>query len=74
MSNPLFHKSQQPAQQDKMNAQQAFTQLRNDPIGYLKQAGYNVPDEISSNPMAIIQHLVRSGQVPLGRLQAFTKN
>ncbi len=34
----------------------------------LKQRGIQIPDSIAGNPQAIIQHLVRSGAVPQGRL------
>lgn len=71
MSNPLVNGKTE--QQTQMNPQQMLAQLKSDPIGMLKQAGYNVPNEISNNPSAMIQYLVRSGQVPINRLQAFTK-
>lgn len=45
-----------------MNPMQMLTQLKSNPLGMLRQAGYNVPDNIS-NPQAIIQHLMNSGQL-----------
>lgn len=37
-------------------------QLRSNPVGFLKQYGLNVPDNISG-PNDIIQHLMNSGQI-----------
>lgn len=67
MSNPLFN-GEKSAQQSQMNPQQAISQIKSDSVGYLKQAGYNVPEELASNPMAIAQHLIQSGQIPRTRL------
>jgi hypothetical protein len=53
-----------------MTPQQAIAKLKSDPVGMLKQAGYNVPDGIANDPNAMIQHLMQSGQVPQNRLQA----
>lgn len=41
---------------------QMLAQLKSNPLGMLKKAGYNVPSDVS-NPQAIIQHLMNSGQV-----------
>lgn len=40
-----------------------MAQLQANPAGMLKQAGYNVPDEIAGNPQATVMHLIQSGQV-----------
>lgn len=45
-----------------MNIMQMLGQLKSNPTGLLRQAGFNVPDNIS-NPQDIIQHLMNSGQV-----------
>ena len=29
----------------------------------IKQAGYNVPDEIANNPQAAVMHMIQSGQI-----------
>lgn len=74
MNNPLMHGSQVAAPiQNQMNPQQAIAKLKRNPGEMLKQAGYNVPDEITGNPAAMIQYLVNSGQIPHSRLQAFAK-
>ena len=60
---------QMPAQAPQMGNQQApdwnalMGQLRSDPAGALKTAGYNVPDELIGNPQATVMHLIQSGQV-----------
>ena len=38
-------------------------QLQANPSNMLKQAGYNVPEELSGNPQAMVMHLMRSGQI-----------
>lgn len=45
-----------------MNPLQMLNQLKSNPMGMLKQAGFNVPDNINS-PQGIIQHLMNSGQI-----------
>jgi hypothetical protein len=72
MSNPLFN-GEKSAQQSQMNPQQAISQIKSDPVGFLKQSGYNIPAEIAKNPAAIIQHLVNSGQIPKSRLQMYAR-
>ena len=38
-------------------------QLQADPGGMLRNAGYNVPDELLGNPQATVMHLLQSGQI-----------
>ena len=51
-----------------MNPYQMLRQLKSDPVGMLKQAGLTIPDGMT-NPQAIVNHLITSGQIPQGRLQ-----
>ena len=67
MSNPLT--AGNPAQ-SQMNPQEMISKLKSDPVGMLKQAGYNVPESIAQDPGAMIQHLMQSGQIPQSRLQS----
>lgn len=46
----------------RMNPMQMLQQLQQNPVQMLRQAGLNVPDNLS-NPNDIIQHLMNSGQV-----------
>ena len=45
------------------NMQDAMRQLQANPAQMIKQAGYNVPDEIANNPQAAVMHLIQSGQI-----------
>ena len=47
----------------KMNMQEAMRELQQHPAQLMKQAGFNVPDEIANNPQASVMHLIQSGQV-----------
>lgn len=47
----------------QMTMQDAMHELQQHPAQLMKQAGFNVPDEIASNPHASVMHLIRSGQV-----------
>lgn len=42
---------------------QMIRQIQSNPIGMLRQAGYNVPDGIGGNPQEAVMHLMRTGQV-----------
>lgn len=61
MANPFFN-ALGGGTMGNMNPMQMLTQLKANPLGMLRQAGFNVPDNIS-NPQAIIQHLMNSGQI-----------
>lgn len=53
MANPMLN---------AMNLLSMLPQLKANPLGMLRQYGFNVPDNIS-DPNAIIQHLMNSGQI-----------
>lgn len=38
-------------------------QIRNDPIGMARQAGFEVPEELANDPKAIVMHILDSGQI-----------
>ena len=52
-----------PSNAPQMTMQDAMAQLRQNPAQMIKQAGYNVPDEIANNPQAAVMHLIQSGQI-----------
>ena len=54
MNNPLVSGPQNPMDM--------LSQLRQNPIGILRQRGFNLPSTLN-DPQAIIQHLLNSGQV-----------
>ena len=43
-------------------------QMRSDPVGCVRRAGYNIPEGMSS-PQQMLQYLMQSGQVPQARVQ-----
>ena len=45
------------------NREEMLRQIQSDPLGAAKKAGFNVPDEISGDPKAMVMHLINSGQV-----------
>ena len=56
---------------DKLNGQPQINmqQLRQDPVGMAKQAGYSIPENLAGNPQAMVQHLIQTGQVSNPMLQ-----
>ena len=59
---------QKPVGLQAQNPQQALAQLKSNPAATLKQAGLNIPEGMT-DPGAIIQHLLQSGQINNSRLQ-----
>ena len=45
-----------------MQIMSMLPQLRSNPVGFLKQYGFNIPENVTS-PNDIIQHLMNSGQI-----------
>ena len=45
------------------NPLQMINQIKQNPIGFLMQRGMNVPQNIANDPNAIIEHLMKSGQI-----------
>ncbi|MBQ3330790.1 MAG: hypothetical protein IJG87_06390 [Ruminococcus sp.] len=56
------------ARPQPVNPMQMLSQIRQNPAVILKQAGLNIPAGMS-DPQQIINHLLRSGQVPQARYQ-----
>ena len=52
-----------PSNAPKMTMMDAMHELQDHPAQLMKQAGFNVPDEIANNPQASVMHLIQSGQV-----------
>ena len=55
--NPIFN-----ALSENTNPMRMLAQLKSNPLGVLRQRGFNVPDNLDS-PQSIIQHLMNSGQI-----------
>ncbi len=66
MANPFFN-ALGGSSMGGMNPMQMLSQLKSNPLGLLRQAGFNVPTNIN-NPQAIIQHLMNSGQISQSQL------
>ena len=57
---------------DRLNQttpQMNMQQLQSDPIGAAKQAGYRIPENLKSDPKAMVMHLMQSGQISNPMLQ-----
>ena len=57
MSNPLYNSMQQPSTASMLK------NLKQNPVQFLMQRKFNIPQDITNDPNAIIQHLMRTGQV-----------
>lgn len=66
MANPIFN-ALGGVMNGGMNPMQMLSQLRSNPLSMLRQAGFNVPDNVGS-PQAIIQHLMNTGQISQSQL------
>ena len=51
----------------KQGPAQMIAQIKQNPAAFLSRAGLNVPQGMT-DPNAMIQHLVQSGQVPQSRI------
>lgn len=61
MSNPLYQMMGTPTPMDQLS------QIKSNPLGFIRRAGYNIPEGIGS-PQQMIQYLVQSGQIPQAKL------
>ena len=48
---------------------QKLEEIRKDPLGAAKQAGFQIPEEMKNDPKAMVMHLINSGQVSSPVLQ-----
>lgn len=49
--------------QTPMDFSTAMGQLKANPAGMLKQAGYSLPGNVGNDPQKMVMHLIQSGQV-----------
>ena len=61
-------KTPAPSTGGPVNPMQILSQLRSNPVQMLSKAGYNIPENISGNPQAIVQHLLNTNQITQQRL------
>lgn len=64
MSNPLISKGNNPDMKTLLN------ELKQNPAQALMRANFNVPDNLGSDPQAIVQHLLNSGQITQEQVNA----
>lgn len=57
MANPLYQSMQQPSMASMLQ------NLKQNPMQFLMQRKFNIPQNISNDPNAIIQYLMNTGQV-----------
>ena len=63
MSNPLFSILGGNSMPGPLgNIMQTLSQLKQDPVGTMMRAGFNIPANINT-PQQIIQHLTQTGQL-----------
>lgn len=62
--NPLFQAmTGGMKQQVPQNMQNAMQQLQANPLQMIRNAGYQVPEEIAGDPRATVMHLMQTGQI-----------
>lgn len=61
MSNPLTT-GQQGSQMPDLNAM--YQQFRKNPLEWLLKSRLNIPQELSTSPQAMVEHLMRTNQIP----------
>lgn len=59
MANPFY----QAMGGNQPNIMQMLGQLKQNPMQFLMQRRFNVPSNVASDPNAIINHLLSSGQI-----------
>ena len=61
--------AQAQGQTQTMNPMQFFQQFRQNPMQFILNRKFNIPQNLMGDPSAMIQHLVNSGQVNQNQLQ-----
>ena len=51
------------------NQREQLEQIRQDPLGMARQAGYQIPEELAGDPKGMVMHLINSGQISNPMLQ-----
>lgn len=62
MGNPLYEQYGAGQPQQPADFQTAMNDLRSHSAQRIRQAGFDVPDEIANNPQAAVMHILQSGQ------------
>lgn len=67
MSNPFFNAMNRGG---NMNLGAMLQQIKSNPMLFLAQKRFNIPQNIANDPNAILQHLLSSGQVSQSQINA----
>mgnify|MGYP006988929854 CR=1 FL=1 len=66
MNNPLY----MAMNSGGMNLGSMLNQIKANPMQFLAQKRFNIPQNIANDPNAILQHLLSSGQVSQNQINA----
>lgn len=66
MGNPLMNGGGMPSMQQIMTQFQSF---QRNPMQFLIQRKFNIPQELAGDPRGMVQHLLNSGQMSQQQLQ-----
>ena len=66
MANPFFNLGSAAP-----NLMQMVNQIKQNPMQFLMQRKFNVPKNLMSDPQAMVQHLVSTGQIPQQQINAY---
>lgn len=66
--NPLLQSAAPQQNQQQQNPMQYVAEVKNNPVSFLQQRGYQIPENIANDPNAIMNYLLQSGQVANNRL------
>ena len=66
MNNPLY----QAMQAGNGNIMQMLSRIKSDPMAFLMQRRFNVPQNMAQDPNAILQHLLSTGQITQQQVNA----
>lgn len=67
MNNPMFNNGRMGIN----NMTQMVQQFKHNPMQFLSQSRFNIPQNLLNDPQAIVQHLVSSGQVSQDQMNAY---
>ena len=66
MNNPLY----QAMQNGNGNIMQMLSKIKSDPMSFIMQRRFNVPQNMAQDPNAILQHLLSTGQISQQQVNA----
>ncbi len=73
MANPFFTAVSGAQQNGIGNLFEAAKQFKANPMGFLMQKKYNIPQNLMNDPNAIMNHLLKTGQIQQSQVDAAYK-